>query len=48
MRLALHSPRVLIRPDLDVNLKIEDFSRVDEAVEAGYRAARQALERIES
>jgi NTE family protein len=48
MRLALHPPKWLIRPDLDVNLKIEDFSRVDEAVEAGYRAARQALERFES
>ena len=43
LRLAVHRPRVLIRPPLDPNLKVEDFDRLDEAVEAGYRAAVKAL-----
>jgi NTE family protein len=44
MRLALNPPELLIRPDLDPDLKTEDFMRLDEAVEVGYRAAEAALE----
>jgi len=43
MRLSLNPPEVLIRPPLDPDLKIEDYSRMDEAVKAGYEAAEQKL-----
>jgi NTE family protein len=39
IRLSLNPPEVLIRPPLDPDLKIEDYSRLDEAVEAGFEAA---------
>jgi NTE family protein len=39
IRLSLNPPEVLIRPALDPDLKLEDFRRFDEAVEAGFEAA---------
>jgi NTE family protein len=39
IRLSLNPPEVLIRPTLDPNLKLEDFRRIDEAVDAGFEAA---------
>ncbi len=42
--LAIQSPEVLVRPPLDRGLKIEDVRRLDEAVEAGYRSACEALD----
>lgn len=39
IRLSLNPPEVLIRPALDPHLKLEDFKRLDEAVEAGFIAA---------
>lgn len=43
MRLSLNPPEVLIRPPLDPDLKIEDYTRVEEAVAAGYEAAELKL-----
>lgn len=43
LRLALHPPKVLIRVDLPTDMGVEDFGRVDEAVEAGYRSAVEAI-----
>ena len=45
LQLAASRPQVLIRPHLDPNLKVEDFNRLDEAIEVGYEAAVQALDR---
>ena len=39
IRLSLNPPEVLIRPALDPDLKLEDYKRLDEAVEAGFIAA---------
>lgn len=39
IRLSLNPPEVLIRPALDPHLKLEDFKRMEEAVEAGFVAA---------
>jgi NTE family protein len=39
IRLSLNPPEVLIRPPLDPDLKIEDYSRLEEAVQAGFEAA---------
>jgi len=39
IRLSLNPPEVLIRPALDPNLKLEDYKRLEEAVEAGFAAA---------
>ncbi len=39
IRLSLNPPEVLIRPALDPDLKLEDYKRLDEAVEAGFVAA---------
>ncbi len=44
-RLALHPPDVMVEPELDPQFKREDFHRVDEALEAGLRTTRDALER---
>jgi NTE family protein len=44
IRLSLNPPEVLIRPALDPHLKLEDFRRLDEAVEAGFTAADAKLE----
>jgi NTE family protein len=41
---AMHPPELLVRPDLDVNLGLEDIGRAKEAYEEGYRAAAEALE----
>jgi len=43
VRLSLNPPALLIRPPLDPNLKVEDFKRLEEAIEAGYREARAVL-----
>ncbi|MDZ7705448.1 MAG: patatin-like phospholipase family protein [Trueperaceae bacterium] len=42
-RLSLHPPALLIRPELDSQFGVEDFERLDEAVEAGYRGATERL-----
>jgi NTE family protein len=44
MRLSLNPPDVLIRPGIDPDLKIEDYARLDEAVECGYEAAEAQLD----
>ncbi|MBN1423067.1 patatin-like phospholipase family protein [Candidatus Fermentibacteria bacterium] len=46
-RLAMDPPEVLIRPHLDVSFGVEDVHRLDEAVELGYRAAQEMLDRWE-
>ncbi len=43
MRLSLHPPDLLIRPELDTQFGVEDFSRAEEAIDQGYTAASQAL-----
>jgi NTE family protein len=44
MRLSLNPPEVLIRPALDPDLKIEDYNRIDEAIDAGFEAAEMKLD----
>jgi len=44
LRLAAHRPEVIIRPNLDPNLKLEDFDRLDDAIHAGYSSAIAALD----
>jgi len=44
IHLAGHRPEVLIRPRLDSDLKVEDFKRLDEAVDAGYEEAARVLD----
>ena len=44
IHLAAHRPEVLIRPRLDSDLKVEDFKRLDEAVDAGYAEAARVLD----
>jgi len=46
-RIALHPPDLLVRPALDPHFTREDFDRVNEAVEEGYRAAREAIRELE-
>ena len=48
IRLSLNPPEVLIRPALDPHLKLEDFKRMDEAVEAGFVAADAKLSEHEA
>lgn len=43
IHLTIHKPEVLIRPRLDPDLKLEDYRRMDEAIDAGYEAAVEAL-----
>lgn len=43
IRLAMTPPDLLIRPDLDREFGVEQFARIDEALEAGYRSAKQGL-----
>jgi NTE family protein len=43
-RLALNPPDLLIRPELDPDLKMEDMNRYEEAMEAGYAATEKALQ----
>ena len=44
IRVAALRPEILIRPPLATDLKLEDFRRMDEAIEAGYRGAVSVLE----
>lgn len=44
IRLSLNPPEVLIRPALSPDLKIEDYSKLDDAVKAGYAVAEIKLE----
>ncbi len=44
IRLASERPDVISRPPLDSDLKVEDFRRLDEAVDAGYREAVKVLD----
>lgn len=48
IRLSLNPPEVLIRPALDPHLKLEDFKRMDEAIEAGFVAAEAKLSEHEA
>lgn len=45
VRLAGQRPEVLIRPPLEPDLKVEDFKRLDEAIEVGYREASRVLDK---
>ncbi len=42
-RLALNPPDLLLRPDLDPDLKMEDMGRFQEAIDAGYAMAKTQL-----
>ncbi len=44
LRLSMQPPDLLIRPNLDTYLGVEDFHRLEEAVEEGYRSACEALD----
>lgn len=44
LMVAAIRPTVMIRPPLDPSLKLEDFDRLEEAVEVGYKAAVKALD----
>ena len=46
-RIVASRPDILVRPQLDPDLKVEDFKRIDEAVEAGYHAANDVLDTSE-
>jgi NTE family protein len=43
LRLAMYPPKLYIRVPLDTNFKVEDFGRLNEAVEVGYRATLETL-----
>ena len=43
LNFTLHPPDVWLRPGLPDDLGVEDFSRLDEAIESGYRAAKDAI-----
>lgn len=45
MRLGISPPDVLVAPPLPKDFKMEDFWKLDLALEAGYEAARTALDR---
>jgi len=47
LRLAVHKPKIVIRPPLDPDMKVEDYKRLDEAIEIGYQATIEALDQIE-
>jgi NTE family protein len=40
---TLHPPDVWLRPGLDDDMGVEDFSRLEEAIEHGYRAVQDAI-----
>lgn len=40
---ALHPPDLRLRPDLPHDLDIQSFDRIEEAVEIGYRSAKEAM-----
>lgn len=42
-RLALNPPELLLRPDLDPDLKMEDMGNYKEAIDAGYTKAKAQL-----
>lgn len=42
MNCALHPPDVWLRPDLPHDLDVQDFSRVDEAFDIGFRSVEEA------
>jgi NTE family protein len=42
--IAVYRPEILIRPPLDPDLKVEDFGRMEEAVESGYEEAARVLD----
>jgi NTE family protein len=44
IRLATNPPDLLIRPPLDPDLKLEDYDRLEEAAEIGYREALARLD----
>ncbi len=48
IRVATYRPEYLIRPKLHPDLKLEDFKRIDEAVEAGYKEAVAVLDSTEN
>jgi hypothetical protein len=39
-------PDLLVRPALDRDFGVEEFGRIDEALEAGERAMHEALDRF--
>ena len=43
LRLAVHPPDLLLEPPLPEDFGIEDFQRMEEAIELGYAAAEAAL-----
>ena len=45
MRLALHPPELLIRPKLDAQFGVEDFSRLSEAMVLGHNAATRSIKK---
>jgi len=45
-RLALNPPEMLLRPDLDPDLKTEDMGRYIEAIEAGFAIADAELDKF--
>lgn len=47
IRIAELRPEILIKPPLDCDLKLEDFNRMDEAIEAGYKKAREVLDTLD-
>ncbi|HKK73377.1 MAG TPA: patatin-like phospholipase family protein [Candidatus Krumholzibacteria bacterium] len=44
-RLAMDPPEMLVRPELDVEFGVEDMHRLEEAIELGYHATNDALDR---
>ncbi len=44
-RLAMDPPEILVRPELDVEFGVEDMHRLEEAIELGYHATVDALDR---
>jgi len=46
IRIAGLRPEVYIKPRLDADLKPEDFDRMDEAIEAGYKEAVEVLDAL--
>ncbi len=44
LRIAMYPPEMYIRVPLDTHFKVEDFGRLDEAVEVGYWATLEALQ----
>ncbi len=41
--LAMHPPDVWLRPELSSDFDVQDFSRLDEAIEIGYRSVGEAI-----